>query len=86
MADAWPARLAPQASACLAALDPPVQEMVRDVLDIASRSPWSWPQWDPTDPEGEDVRCASVGPLNAVYWVNRTLGHLRVLSILWAGP
>ncbi|MEV7523533.1 hypothetical protein [Streptomyces sp. NPDC091371] len=84
MSDAWPARLAPRAAACLAGLDPAVREMARDVLDIASRSPWSWPQWDRTDPEGEDVRCAAVGPLTVVYWINRNLGHLRVLDIVWA--
>ncbi|MEU9235591.1 hypothetical protein [Streptomyces subrutilus] len=83
MSDVWPARLAPQAANYLAALDPHVQEMVRDVLDIASRSPWSWPQWDRTDPEGEDVRCASIGRLTVVYWVNRSLGRLRVLSVVW---
>ncbi|MFI7360417.1 hypothetical protein ACIBTP_41770 [Streptomyces avidinii] len=58
---------------------------VRDVLDTASLSPWSRPQWDRTDPEGEDVRRASIGALTDVYWVNRNLGHLRVLTIVWAG-
>ncbi len=85
MSDVWPVRLTPQAAAHLAALDPSVQEMVRDLLDIAARSPWSWPQWDRTDPEGEDVRRASIGPLTVVYWINRFLGHLRVLTIVWAG-
>ncbi|MER6201724.1 hypothetical protein ABT234_30690 [Streptomyces sp. NPDC001586] len=85
MSDAWPARLSPQAATHLAELAPTVQEMVRDILDIASRSPWSWPQWDRTDPEGEDVRRASIGALTVVYWVNRNLGHLRVLTIVWAG-
>jgi len=31
---AWPARLSPNASAVLAGLQPEVQELVRDVLDI----------------------------------------------------
>ncbi|MFD5493404.1 hypothetical protein ACFWH4_10860 [Streptomyces sp. NPDC127091] len=85
MSDAWPAQLAPSVSTYLADLDPAVQEMVRDLLDIASRSPWSWPQWDRTSPEGEDLRRASVGPLTVVYWINRSLGHLRVIDIVWAG-
>lgn len=41
MSDAWRARLALPVSTYLAELDPPVQEMVRDLLDIASSSPWS---------------------------------------------
>ncbi|MFC9955215.1 hypothetical protein ACFVIN_33170 [Streptomyces prasinus] len=85
MSDAWPARLAPSVSTYLADLAPAVQEMVRDLLDIASRSPWSWPQWDRTDPEGEDLRRASVGPLTVVYWINRSHGHLRVIDIVWVG-
>jgi hypothetical protein len=57
---AWPARLSPKASAVLAQLQPEVQEMVRDVLDIASRQPWGWAQWDPTDAEGQGLRRADV--------------------------
>lgn len=83
--EAWPARLSPHASKTLAALPPNVQEMTRDVLDIASRSPWAWPQWDPTDAEGEDLRQGSVGPLTVVYWINRPHEHLYVLDIVWAG-
>jgi hypothetical protein len=82
---AWPARLSPNASKYLAAQTPEVQEVVRDVLDIASRQPWGWPQWDPTDPEGEDLRAAGVGPLTVVYWINRSHEHLYVLDIAWAG-
>ncbi|MDX2692213.1 hypothetical protein [Streptomyces ipomoeae] len=85
MSQAWPARLSPNASKTLAALEAQVQEMVRDVLDIASRQPWGWSQWDPTDVEGEDLRTASVGPLTVVYWINRPREHLYVLDIVWAG-
>lgn len=63
----------------------PGQEMVRDVLDIAVRSPWGWPQWNAGDPEGEDVRAASVGQLSVVYTVNRLTRHLSVLDIVWLG-
>jgi hypothetical protein len=59
--------------------------MVRDVLDIASRQPWGWPQWDPTDPEGPDLRRAGVGPLTVVYFINRPGEYLYVLDIVWAG-
>ncbi|MEW1552251.1 hypothetical protein [Streptomyces tsukubensis] len=82
---AWPARLSPNASAALAQLPLEVQEMVRDVLDLASRQPWGWPQWDPTDPEGQDLRRGDVGPLTVVYFVNRPREHLYVLDIVWAG-
>lgn len=85
MSQAWPARLSPNASKTLAALETPVQEMVRDVLDIASRQPWGWPQWDQTDLEGGDLRSAAVGPLTVVYFINRPHEHLYVLDIVWAG-
>ncbi|MEV0604701.1 hypothetical protein AB0I82_36135 [Streptomyces sp. NPDC050315] len=61
------------------------REMVRDVLDIATRSPWGWPQWDRNDPEGEDIRCAAIGPLSLVYWINRPARNLSVLDISWLG-
>ncbi|MFI6254412.1 hypothetical protein [Streptomyces sp. NPDC051016] len=35
-----------------------------DVLDAAAGNPWGFPRWDPGDPEGEDVRIASVGQLS----------------------
>ncbi|MDI3424234.1 hypothetical protein [Streptomyces luteolus] len=38
-----------------------------------------------TDPEGEDVRRAEVGPLTVVYTVNRPGAHLYVLAVTWAG-
>ncbi|MGP4004415.1 hypothetical protein [Streptomyces sp. 8N706] len=49
------------------------REMLRDVLDIASRDPWSFPAFNKRDPEGEDVRSARVGQLAAVYWINLTV-------------
>ncbi|MDQ8705429.1 hypothetical protein RCO28_23455 [Streptomyces sp. LHD-70] len=75
------------ASRCSATRELPdhVREMTRDALDLASRSHWGWPQWDPTDPEGEDVRRAEVGPLTVVYTVNRPGAHLYVLAVTWAG-
>ncbi|WTX01085.1 hypothetical protein OG216_47595 (plasmid) [Streptomycetaceae bacterium NBC_01309] len=59
--------------------------MTRDVLDIASRAPWGWPQWDPTDPDGEDMRMASVGPLVVVFWVNRVRQRINVRDVSWLG-
>ncbi|MEU0374410.1 hypothetical protein ABZ070_29990 [Streptomyces sp. NPDC006283] len=63
---AWPARLSPNAAKALAALPAHASEMLRDVIDIAARDPWSFPAWDSRDPEGEDVRSASVGQLSTV--------------------
>ncbi|MEU9428592.1 hypothetical protein AB0D87_38240 [Streptomyces sp. NPDC048342] len=83
----WPARLSPAASRYLAAVEPAVQELVGDILDIASRAPLHWPQWDTSDPEGADMRAAAVGQLSLIYWINRTTEppHLYVLDIVWAG-
>ncbi|WP_329491627.1 hypothetical protein OG618_34870 [Kitasatospora sp. NBC_01246] len=81
----WPARLSPQAAKTFVDLPPHAQRTVRDLLDIASRTPWGWPQWDATDLEGEDVRCASVGQLSLVYLVNRPAGRLHVIDIVWLG-
>ncbi|MEY9961354.1 hypothetical protein [Streptacidiphilus sp. MAP5-52] len=85
MSDAWPARLSSQASSYFADLPTAVQEMVRDLLDLASHSPTAFPQWDKTDPDGADLRRASVGSLTVVYLINRQLQHLHVLDIIWAG-
>ncbi|MDI3408375.1 hypothetical protein [Streptomyces cavernicola] len=85
MSEQWPAHLSPRAAQTLSELPEHVGEMTRDALDLASRSPWGWPQWDPTDPEGEDVRRAEVGPLTVVYTVNRPGAHLYVLAVSWAG-
>jgi hypothetical protein len=59
--------------------------MVRDVLEIAVRSPWGWPQWNAGDPEGEGVRAASIGQLSVVYVINRRTRRLSVLDIIWVG-
>ncbi|MEU9575557.1 hypothetical protein AB0D62_38170 [Streptomyces massasporeus] len=72
----WPARLSPKALSVSEELPEHPQEMVRDVLDSVGRDPWSSPPFDVRDPEGEDVRPASVGQLTAVYWINRTAGRL----------
>ncbi|MER5740536.1 MULTISPECIES: hypothetical protein [unclassified Streptomyces] len=81
----WAVRLSPHAAKTLADLPDHAKETVRDVLDIATRSPWDWPRWNPGDPEGEDVRAASVGQLSVVYVTNRLTRHLAVLDIVWLG-
>lgn len=81
----WAVRLSPQAAKTITELPETAREMVRDVLDIAVRSPWGWPQWNIGDPEGEDVRAASVGQLSVVYAVNRLTRRLSVLGIVWLG-
>ncbi|MFD8707672.1 hypothetical protein ACFV1W_34665 [Kitasatospora sp. NPDC059648] len=81
----WPVRLSPHAGKTFIELPAHAQQMTTDLLDIASRTPWGWPQWDTTDPEGEDIRCASIGQLSLVYLVNRTRGRLHVIDIVWLG-
>ncbi|MFJ4569064.1 hypothetical protein ACIP4U_36510 [Streptomyces caelestis] len=54
-------------------------------MNIAGRDPWSFPPFNARDPEGEDVRAASVGHLTAVYWINRPAGRLYVVDIVWLG-
>ncbi|MFE2473115.1 hypothetical protein [Streptomyces mirabilis] len=81
----WAVRLSAQAAKTLTELPEHAKETVRDVLDIAVRSPWGWPQWNAGDPEGEDVRAASVGQLSVVYVINRLTRHLSVLDIIWIG-
>ncbi|MFE1411225.1 hypothetical protein ACFW6F_10520 [Streptomyces sp. NPDC058746] len=81
----WAVRLSPRAVKVLTELPEQAKEMVRDVLDIAVRSPWGWPQWNTGDPEGDDIRAASVGQLAVVYVVNRLTRHLSVLDIVWLG-
>ncbi|MGJ5899375.1 hypothetical protein ACSCBZ_46670 [Streptomyces niveiscabiei] len=81
----WAVRLSPQAAKTLTELPTPATEMVRDVLDIAVRSPWGWPQWNTGDPDGEDVRAASIGQLSVVYVINRLTRRLSVLEIVWIG-
>ncbi|PJN31648.1 hypothetical protein CG747_44145 [Streptomyces sp. CB02959] len=81
----WAVRLSPQAAKTLNQLPEPAQETVRDILNIAGRSPWGWPQWNASDPEGEDVRAAAIGQLSVVYVINRLTLHLSVLDITWIG-
>lgn len=81
----WPARLSTPAAKVLGTLPAYAQEMVRDVLDIASRTPWGWPQWDATDPDGADVRTAAIGQLTVVYLVNSAAERLLVIDIVWLG-
>ncbi|QQM38054.1 hypothetical protein [Streptomyces liliifuscus] len=78
-------RLSPQAAKVLAELPEHAEEMLWDVLDAAAADPWGFPQWDAGDPEGEDVRIASVGQLSVIYFTNRPLRHLSVLDIVWFG-
>jgi hypothetical protein len=82
---AWPAYLSKDASGVLAQLPPGVQELVRDALALAGRAPYGWPQWQPADPDGADVRIAQIGAVSVVYWVNRQLSRLWVLGIVWVG-
>ncbi|MFD3585770.1 hypothetical protein [Streptomyces sp. NPDC058683] len=62
-----------------------VREMLRNVLDIAGRDPWSFQPFNARDPEGEDVHSAAVGQLTAVYWINGPAGRLYVVDIVWLG-
>ncbi|MEU6688294.1 hypothetical protein [Streptomyces sp. NPDC046832] len=39
----------------------------------------------PRDPEGEDVRSAWVGQVTAVYWINRPVGRLYIVDVVWLG-
>ncbi|MFK0258641.1 hypothetical protein [Streptomyces sp. NPDC090445] len=67
------------------ALPEPAEDTVWDVLDAAAADPWGFGQFNADDPEGEDVRYASVGQLFLTYWVNRLLNRLTVLNIVWLG-
>ncbi|MER7541111.1 hypothetical protein ABTX77_41180 [Streptomyces sp. NPDC097704] len=78
-------RFSTPAAKVLAGLPEHAEETVWDLLDAAAADPWGYPQWDPDDPEGEDVRIASAGRLSAIYFVNRALRHLSVLDIVWLG-
>ncbi|MFF7975739.1 hypothetical protein [Streptomyces sp. NPDC007905] len=85
MSDAFSARLSAKAQGVLTELPDYARQIVRDVLDIAGRDPWAFPPFDSRDPEGEDVRSASVGQVTAVYWINRPAGRLYVLDLVWLG-
>ncbi|MFD9619673.1 hypothetical protein ACFWB2_20655 [Streptomyces virginiae] len=77
-------RLSGQAAKVLDTLPEHAEDTVWDVLDAAA-DPWGFRQWNADDPEGEDVRYASVGQLSLTYWVNRPLHRLTVLNIVWLG-
>ncbi|MFJ2191681.1 hypothetical protein ACIOJE_27730 [Kitasatospora sp. NPDC087861] len=79
----WPARLSSPAAKVLATLPTHVQEMVRDILDIASRAPWGWPQWDAADPDGAHVRSAAIGQFTMVYLVNSAVERIVVIDVVW---
>ena len=78
-------RFSAPAAKSLASLPEHVEDTVWDVLDAAASDPWGFRQWNPDDPEGEDIRYASVGQLSLTYWVNRPLRHLSVLTGTWLG-
>ncbi|MFE9853436.1 hypothetical protein ACFYPN_32240 [Streptomyces sp. NPDC005576] len=40
------------------------EDTVWDVLDAAAADPWGFRQWNSDDPEGADVRHATVGQLS----------------------
>jgi len=83
--EAWPAVLSKEAAGVLADLPPDAQELVRDALALAGRAPYGWPQFQPADPDGADVRVAQVGLVTVVYWVNQPRSRLWVLDIVWLG-
>ncbi|MDD9381034.1 hypothetical protein M8Z33_31180 [Streptomyces sp. ZAF1911] len=78
-------RFSGPAAKVLDSLPEDAENTVWDVLDAAVADPWGFRQWNPDDPEGQDVRLASVGLLSLTYWINRPLHRLSVLNILWLG-
>ncbi|WP_329295457.1 hypothetical protein [Streptomyces sp. NBC_01455] len=78
-------RLSAQAAKVHDGLPEHAEQMLWDVLDAAAGNPWGFPQWDAGDPEGEDVRIASVGQLSVIFFANRVMRHLSVLDIVWLG-
>ncbi|MFE4257965.1 hypothetical protein [Streptomyces sp. NPDC056883] len=78
-------RFSGPAAKVLDSLPEDAENAVWDVLDAAVADPWGFRQWNPDDPEGRDVRLASVGRLSLTYWINRPLHRLSVLNILWLG-
>lgn len=76
-------RFSTPAAKVLDTLPEHAEDMVWDVLDAAAADPWGFHQWNTDDPEGQDVRLASVGGLSLTYWINRPLRRLSVLNILW---
>ncbi|MFE1927529.1 hypothetical protein ACFW91_33865 [Streptomyces asoensis] len=84
-AQPYAVRLSPQAAKTLAALPEHAEQAAWDVLGAAAADPWGFSQWDTGDPEGEDIRIASVDRLSVVYFANRALRHLSVLDVVWLG-
>ncbi|MFJ9765667.1 hypothetical protein ACIRUY_17825 [Streptomyces erythrochromogenes] len=78
-------RLSTPAAKVLTELPEHAEDTVWDLLDDAAADPWGYRQWDPDDPEGEDVRIASAGQLSVIYFANRMLRHLSVLDIVRLG-
>ncbi|MFD6280165.1 hypothetical protein ACFWFI_32085 [Streptomyces sp. NPDC060209] len=78
-------RLSAPAAKVLDTLPEHAEDIVWDVLDAAAADPWGFRQWNTEDPEGEDIRHASVGQLSLTYWINRPLNSLSVLTITWLG-
>jgi hypothetical protein len=78
-------RFSSGAAKTLATLPEHAEDTVWDVLDAAAADPWGFRQWNTGDPEGEDVRHASVGQLSLTYWINRPLRRLSVLTVTWLG-
>ncbi|WP_406187361.1 hypothetical protein [Streptomyces sp. NBC_01006] len=74
------------AAKVLAALPEHAEETVWGTCSTLPRpTRGAFRQWDPADPEGEDVRIASAGRLSVIHFVNRPLRHLSVLDIVWLG-
>ncbi|WP_030019421.1 hypothetical protein [Streptomyces monomycini] len=84
-AQPYAVRFSPPAAKVLDAPPEGVEDTVWDILDAAAGDPWGFGQWNADDPEGQDVRCASVGQLSLTYWINRRLRRLTVLNIVWLG-
>lgn len=78
-------RFSAAAAKVLDSLPEHAEDTVWDVLDAAAADPWGFRQWNTEDPDGEDVRHASVGQLSLTYWINRPLRRLSVLTITWLG-
>ncbi|MGO4457948.1 hypothetical protein AB4039_11650 [Streptomyces sp. M-16] len=78
-------RFSAPAAKALDTLPEHAEDTVWDVLDAAAADPWGFGQFNADDPEGEDVRYASVSRLSLTYWVNRPLNRLTVLNIVWLG-
>ncbi|WP_103529061.1 hypothetical protein [Streptomyces sp. SM12] len=78
-------RISAPAAKVLDTLPEHAEDTAWDVLDAAAADPWGFRQFNTDDPEGKDVRHATVGQLSLTYWVNRPLRRLSVLTITWLG-